>query len=163
MMRALAIALCLGCAACPGPASGGGAQNGGSNGANPCADNPCGQTPSLYDRLGGLPNIRQVVDELIGTVAADARINTFFAHSNIRELKLHLVEHICVSAGGPCEYRGRDMKTAHEGLGVTEAHYSALVENLEKTLDKFGVPEKEQIELIDVLAASKADIIGNPQ
>ena len=53
------------------------------------------------------------------------------------------------------------MKSAHEGLGVTEAHYSALVENLEKTLDKFGVPKKEQVELIDALSTSKADIIGN--
>src|SRR5471032_643075 len=79
---------------------------------------------SLYDRLGGKPAITAVVDEFVGRVAADTRINHYFAAaaSNPAELasfKGKLVDQICQAAGGPCKYTGKDMKTAHEGMGIT--------------------------------------------
>lgn len=159
MRCVLALGLCALAVGCPGSATDGDTRPDPPVNGNPCGENPCAQGESLYERLGGLSSIRQVVDELIGTVAADGRISGFFQNADIRALKVNLVDHICKTTGGPCEYKGRDMKAAHEGLGVTEAHYSALVENLEKTLDKFGVPDKEQLELIEVLSATKAEIV----
>jgi hemoglobin len=71
---------------------------------------------SLYERLGGQPAVVAVVDEFVGNVAKDKRINGFFAHTDITNLKTKLVEQICAATGGPCTYTGRDMKTAHAGL-----------------------------------------------
>ncbi|MFN3749932.1 MAG: group I truncated hemoglobin [Thiobacillus sp.] len=115
---------------------------------------------NLYDRLGGKPAIQAVVDDFIGNVAADQRINGFFANTNIPRLNSMLVDQICEATGGPCKYTGRDMKTAHAGMGVTEAHFNALVENLVKSLNKFKVPEKEKTELLTALAAMKGDIVA---
>lgn len=115
---------------------------------------------SLYDRLGGKPAIQAVVDDFIGNVAADGRINGFFANTNIPRLNSMLVNQICEATGGPCKYTGRDMKTAHAGMGVTDAHFNALVENLVKSLDKFKVPTKEKNELLTALASMKGDIVG---
>lgn len=115
---------------------------------------------SLYERLGGKPAIQAVVDDFIGNVAADQRINGFFANTNIPRLNSMLVDQICEATGGPCKYTGRDMKTAHAGMGVTDAHFNALVENLVKSLDKFKVPEKEKSELLAALAAMKGDIVA---
>lgn len=115
---------------------------------------------SLYDRLGGKPAIQAVVDDFIGNVAADPRINGFFANTNIPRLNSMLVNQICEATGGPCKYTGRDMKTAHAGMGVTDAHFNALVENLVKSLDKFKVPTKEKNELLTALASMKGDIVG---
>ncbi|MFZ5574351.1 MAG: group 1 truncated hemoglobin [Pseudomonadota bacterium] len=115
---------------------------------------------SLYDRLGGKPAIQAVVDDFIGNVAADGRINGFFANTNIPRLNNMLVNQICEATGGPCKYTGRDMKTAHAGMGVTDAHFNALVENLVKSLDKFKVPAKEKNELLTALASMKGDIVG---
>jgi hemoglobin len=50
---------------------------------------------SLYDRLGGQPAITAVVDDFVGNVAADNRINGFFAKTDIPRLKRLLVEQIC--------------------------------------------------------------------
>ncbi len=69
-----------------------------------------GQTRTLYDRLGGYPAISAVVDDFVKNVAADKRINKFFANANIDRLKARLVEQICQGTGGPCVYTGRDMK-----------------------------------------------------
>lgn len=115
---------------------------------------------SLYERLGGKPAIQAVVDDFIGNVAADNRINGFFANANIPRLNSMLVNQICEATGGPCKYTGRDMKSAHAGMGVTEAHFNALVEDLVKSLNKFNVPEKEKNELLSALASMKGDIVG---
>lgn len=41
------------------------------------------KAPTLYERLGGQPAIDAVVDDFVANVAADPRINRFFANSNI--------------------------------------------------------------------------------
>ena len=115
---------------------------------------------SLYDRLGGQPAVTAVVDDFVGNVAADSRINGFFARTDIPRLKKNLVDQICAGTGGPCTYSGRDMKSAHKGMNITDAQFGALVEDLVKTLDKFKVPEKEKGELLGVLGPMKPQIVG---
>jgi hemoglobin len=115
--------------------------------------------PSLYQRLGGTPAITAVVDDFVGNVAADRRINRFFAHTDIARLKFHLVQQICAGTGGPCFYTGRDMRTTHAGMGIRSRHFNALVQDLGKTLKKFKVPAREQNELVAILAPMKKDIV----
>jgi len=115
---------------------------------------------SLYDRLGGKDAITAVVDDFVGNVAADKRINGFFAHTDIPRLKKNLVDQLCAATGGPCTYTGRDMRTAHKGMGITDADFNALVEDLTKSLNKFNVPAKEQGELLGILGPLKPQIVG---
>jgi hemoglobin len=75
------------------------------------------------------------------------------------EFKAKLVDQICEASGGPCKYTGKDMKTAHAGMGITDADFNALVEDLVATLDKFKVPAKEKSELLAVLGPMKKDIV----
>ena len=125
-----------------------------------CASPMQAASPSLYDRLGGQTAITAVVDDFVGNVAADKRINGFFANTDIPRLKRLLVEQICAGTGGPCTYTGRDMRTAHTGMRITDAHFNALVEDLVKSLDKFKVPQREKDELLAVLGPMKPDIVG---
>lgn len=128
-------------------------------GLSACADNKKMEEASLYDRLGGKEAITAVVDEFVANVAADQRINGFFAGADIPGLKGHLVDQICQASGGPCTYSGKDMKSAHQGMGVKEEHFNALVEDLIAALDKFKVPEKEKNELLGLLGPMKGDIV----
>jgi hemoglobin len=117
------------------------------------------QQKSLYERLGGQPAITAVVDQFVANVAADKRINTFFANTDIPGLKSKLVDQVCQASGGPCTYTGKDMKTVHQGMGIKEADFSALVEDLVAALDQFKVPDKEKEELLGLLAPMKSDIV----
>ncbi len=114
---------------------------------------------SLYERLGGRPAITAVVDEFVGRVAKDSRINSRFANANIPKLKVRLVEQICQVSGGPCTYMGQDMKTAHAGMGISNAEFGALVEDLIAALNQFNVPKQEKDELLGALAALQSDIV----
>jgi len=115
---------------------------------------------TLYDRLGGKGAITAVVDDFVGNVAGDRRINGFFAKADVPRLKVNLVDQICQATGGPCVYKGRDMKTAHKGMGISDGDFNALVEDLVKSLDKFSVPAKEKGELLGILGPLKPQIVG---
>jgi hemoglobin len=115
--------------------------------------------PSLYDRLGGYNAISAVVDDFIGNVAADKRINKFFAKANVPRLKARLVEQLCQASGGPCYYTGGDMKSVHAGMGVCNKDFDALVGDLVKSLNKFKVPKAEQKEIASVLLPMRKDIV----
>jgi len=117
------------------------------------------QEKSLYERLGGKAAITAVVDDFVGRVAADNRINSFFATTDIPRLKMNLVNQICEASGGPCKYTGQDMKTTHRGMGITNAQFDALVGDLVATLDEFKIAEKEKNELLSVLGPMRKDIM----
>jgi hemoglobin len=121
---------------------------------------PAKKEASLYQRLGGQPAITAVIDDFVANVAADERINGRFAKTDIPRLKKLLVEQVCAGTGGPCQYTGRDMKTAHKGMRLQEAEFTALVEDLGKSLNKFKVAKQEQDELLAILGPMKPDIVG---
>ncbi|MGH6816096.1 MAG: group I truncated hemoglobin [Hyphomicrobiaceae bacterium] len=116
---------------------------------------------SLYERLGGEKAVVAVVDDFVTNVSKDKRINHFFIKAKTDPVKLKklLTEQICQAAGGPCKYTGRDMKTAHKGMGVADKDFNVMVEDLNKTLRKLKVPAKERKELVGLLAPMKKDIV----
>jgi hemoglobin len=114
---------------------------------------------SLYDRLGGYNAISAVVDDFVANVAADKRINKFFAKANVPRLKARLTDQLCQASGGPCVYTGADMKTAHAGMGIRNKDFDALVQDLVKSLNKFKVPAAEQKEIASVLLPMRKDIV----
>jgi hemoglobin len=114
---------------------------------------------SLYQRLGGRPAIVAVVNDFVGNVARDRRINGFFANTDIPRLKRLLVQQICAASGGPCTYEGRSMREAHRGLGVRNRDFDALVQDLVISLNKFNVGPREQRELLGTLGQLRPQIV----
>jgi hemoglobin len=122
---------------------------------------------SLYDRLGQKKAITAVVDEFVGRVAGDKRINGFFAATasdpkRLATFKMNLVNQICQASGGPCKYTGKDMKAAHMGMGISTADFNALVEDLVGALDRFNVGQHEKDQLLAALGPMKSDIVEKP-
>lgn len=121
--------------------------------------------PSLYKRLGGYDAIAAVTDDFIGRLAADPEIKPFFAgHAtdSLNRIRQHVVDQLCAATGGPCVYTGRDMKTSHAGLGITEKNWLSGVNHLVATLDRFKVPAKEKDEVLASVSALKKDIVEKP-
>ena len=124
---------------------------------------PKAPAPSLYKQLGGREGIALVVDDFVANVVADNRINARFKGlppAEVFKLKSHLADQICDASGGPCAYLGRDMKTTHKGMFITEAEWNATVEALVKALDKHNVPANAKNALLAALGPMKPDIVG---
>jgi hemoglobin len=119
--------------------------------------------PTLYKRLGGREGIALVVGDFVTNMTGDSRVNARFKDMKgpeVEKLKSNLADQICDATGGPCSYVGRDMKTTHRGMKITEAEWTATVENLSKALDKQKVDPKDKSELLGLLGPMKADIVG---
>jgi hemoglobin len=122
-----------------------------------CASAPPQAT--LYHRLGGLPTIRKVVDDFVLRLRSDQRVSDFFANSNVPLIREQLTQLFCQVAGGPCTYLGADMKTAHVGMGLSNADFDAVAEDLGASLDGAKVPEREKKELLAILGKMRTDIV----
>lgn len=120
---------------------------------------------SLYDRLGGVYAIATVVDDFIDRVMADDRLNANpkvdEAHHKVPPagFKYLVTEQVCEATGGPQRYTGKTMADSHDELGITEGEWQAFLDDFRQTLDKFSVPEQEQVELFAIVESTKADIV----
>ena len=119
--------------------------------------------PTLYKRLGGREGIALVVGDFVTNMAGDSRVNARFKGmkgEDVEKLKSNIADQICDATGGPCSYLGRDMKTTHKGMNISEAEWNATVENLGKALDTMKVGATEKNELLSALGPMKKDIVG---
>jgi hemoglobin len=121
--------------------------------------------PSLYKQLGGYDAIAAVTDDMIGRLVADPKLSKFFVgldDEHKAQVRQHFVDFICAKTGGPCLYTGRDMKTTHAGLHITEDEWNAAVADLGATEDKFNIPPDVRKQLGALLGQIKADIVTAP-
>ena len=123
------------------------------------------ETPSLYERLGGVFAIAAVVDDFIDRVMSDPRLNANpkvdEAHHKVHPagFKYLVTEQVCWATGGPQTYTGRSMAESHEHLDINEVEWQAFLEDFRTTLDKFEVPAAEQAELFAIVESTKSDIV----
>ena len=113
---------------------------------------------TLYDDLGGRPGLTRIADGMLQRVQADPRVKDKFDDANIERLQGLLMLQFCVVSGGPCTYPGRNMKAAHADLDLAPRHFTALVEDLQDSMDAEGVPFRTQNRLIALLAPMHRDI-----
>jgi hemoglobin len=131
------------------------------------AQAPKAAEKSLFDRLGGKPAVEAVANGLVDRILKDTRVNKWFAHAsstpeNTKAYKTTLTSFICKAVGGPCEYKGLDMTTAHKGRGVTDDAFKAVAEDLSATLDSLKVPAKEKGEVMTLVGGLKSMIVQAP-
>jgi hemoglobin len=120
-----------------------------------------GQT--LYQRLGGYDVIASIIDDLLSRMRNDPKMQRFGAGrgtDSLARARQLLVDQICALTGGPCVYIGRDMKTSHAGLHITESEWDTNLQYTLQALDKHRIPAKEKAEFIALFERYRADIVG---
>jgi hemoglobin len=113
----------------------------------------------LVAAFGGRDGIRRIAIRTVELSEADPRIaDIFVAHDMVR-LKRTLDEQFCYLLGAGCDYTGRNMRTAHNGMGVSKADMNALVENLQAAMREAKVPFAAQNRLLAKLAPMSKDVV----
>lgn len=117
---------------------------------------------TLYSRLGGYDAVAAVVDDLMGRLAEDEQVGRVLEHipdTRFRDVRQRMVDFLCETTGGPCIYRGKDMLTAHRGMGLTDSDWKKTVVHLKATLNKFNVPSREKTEVLQAISSLKSAIV----
>jgi hemoglobin len=117
------------------------------------------QSDQLYKSLGEKPGLTALMDDFMVRLLADPRTAPFFKPTNQQHIKEMLVVQFCMVSGGPCTYKGVDMKTAHAQLDITKGDFNALVEVLQLSMDARGIPFPAQNALLAKLAPMHRDVI----
>lgn len=115
---------------------------------------------SLYARLGQRPGIEAVMTDFVGRAAKDPRLAPRFAKTDAKALIAKLTDQVCAATGGPCRYTGKDMKTAHAGMKITNREWNITGAHMMAAMRAKRVPRKEQQEVMTLLGSMKADIVG---
>ena len=127
------------------------------------ASKPSPLKRSLYDRLGGEKGITKVVGDFVANVAADPDIKEkhkrHFQEGDVAALKKKLIDQIGQATGGPQKYTGKDMRSAHKGLAITDKDFDALVADLVKALDNNGVGNADKDELLTMLGGMRGEVV----
>jgi len=117
---------------------------------------------SLYERMGGYDAIAAATDELLRRLTSDPDIGVYWRGHSTDSMKRDrqlIVDFLCEAIGGPVVYRGRDMRTSHQGLRITQRNWDILVAHTVATLDHFAVQEPEKQEFLDCAASLFDDIV----
>jgi hemoglobin len=120
---------------------------------------------SLYHRLGGYDGIAALADDLIGRLMRDPQLGIYWKgkcrDSLSKELKL-LIDFLCAAFGGPVTYTGRDMKTCHLGLGISESDWRVFIGHTIATLDALALAEREKNDFLSAAASLKGEVVEAP-
>ncbi|MES2527724.1 MAG: group 1 truncated hemoglobin [Bdellovibrionota bacterium] len=113
-----------------------------------------------FEDFGGKEGLVKVVDDTMINLLADSKTKPFFEKADQTRIKEKLVEQFCVELNGPCTYTGQTMKRSHKGHDINSGHFYALVESLQKAMDKNRIPQRAQNKLLSKLAPMHKDIIN---
>ena len=113
----------------------------------------------LFRTFGEKPGLVKLMDDFMLRLEADPRTGPHFKEANKKRVKEQLVEQFCQVTGGPCVYKGADMKSAHADLEIGKRDFNALVEVLQQAMDAQDIPFRAQNQLLAQLAHMHRDII----
>ena len=121
---------------------------------------PAAASDALYRALGSEAGVARLVDAALARIHADLRINLFFEHTDLADLRRLLIEQICAASGGPCSYTGRSMEEAHSGMNLSEADFAAFVEDLVAAMDEVRLAAPTQRQVLALFGPMQAQIVG---
>jgi hemoglobin len=93
---------------------------------------------SLYDQLGGEKGLAVIVADFYSRLSLDRFLAVWFDAVDGTSLQFHLRGYFAVAFGGPEAYRGRSLRHAHSGLGITGTAFDAVLAHLAATLADSG-------------------------
>ena len=109
--------------------------------------------------FGSQDGIRRIAERTVDLSRQDPRIAEIFVAHDMVRLKRTLFEQFCYILNAGCDYSGRTMASAHEGMGVEKRDLNALVENLQQAMREESVPFPAQNRFLAKLAPMSNEVI----
>ncbi|MFC0775502.1 group I truncated hemoglobin [Terrimonas alba] len=120
---------------------------------------PTTQKPSLYERLGGEQGLRKIVNDILDKNFSNPKIGHHFKNVDMDKLKQLVFEFFSMGIGGSHIYTGRDMRSAHADLGISQRDFSLGNDDVSEALKENGVSKAEIDEVIGILNSMKGDVV----
>ena len=120
-------------------------------------------TASLYDRLGGQIAVLAAVDIFYKKVLDDPLTKPYFSGLDMKVQIQKQIAFMTWAFGGPAEYKGRDLRTAHAGLvqkGLNDSHFDAVAGHLAATLRELGLGDDLIQEALGIVGSQRDAVLN---
>ncbi len=117
---------------------------------------------SLYERLGGYEGVAAFANDLLSRLQGDSQLGRFWHNrgsDGVAREKQLLIDFLCANAGGPHYYTGRDMKTSHIGMKISESDWSIFLDHAGGTMKALALPQQECDDVGAFVTSLKDDIV----
>lgn len=114
---------------------------------------------SLYERLGGRERIRQITEDVWINHVNNPDVSARYANSDAEKVKALVTEFVCWGTGGPAQYSGKDMLTAHRTMNISHREFMAVIDDVMRALEKNKIGKQEQNEMLGLLMSLKDQVI----
>lgn len=118
------------------------------------------QDKSLYDSIGGEAAVDAAVDVFYRKVLSDPSISHYFDTVDMDRQRAKQKAFLTYAFGGPNAYSGKDMRTAHARMKLTEADFNAVMGHLGATLKELGVPDELIGKAAAIAMSVKNDVLN---
>ena len=116
---------------------------------------------SLYDRIGGEKKVRAIVEDIWNNHSANPIVKDRFAKSNPVYVKQMVFEIFAAATGATdVKYHGKDMKSAHAGMNISEMEFNAVVDDVLAACASHGVEQQELNEILAILWSVRKEIVN---
>ena len=118
---------------------------------------------SLYERIGGADAVDAAVDLFYRKVLTDADVSHFFDTTDMDGQRAKQKSFLTMAFGGPHEYTGQDMRTAHAKLvedGLNDSHFDKVAGHLQATLEELGVDAGAIGEVMAIAGSTRDDVLN---
>jgi hemoglobin len=120
---------------------------------------------TLFERLGGTPGITVIVDDVIEAHMNNPAINARFIPyqdqpERFAKIRQHTIDFFSAGSGGPVEYKGRDMRSTHQGMNISAAEYMHVMDDIMGVLEKHNIDEQSKKDVLAILWSLKGTIIS---
>ena len=131
----------------------------------------------LFERLGGLKGIEAIVDDIVELHMSNPNVKSRFLplkdnpehfaedregeqlHQRLAEVRQHLISFLAFGSGGPVEYKGKDMTSAHKGMNISNGEYMTVVDDIMTALDKNNIDEQTKKDVLFIAYSLKATMV----
>lgn len=117
---------------------------------------------TLYERIGGEDKARAIVSDIWDNHSKNPIVKDRFANSNPAYVKELVFQIFAAATGAPdVKYSGKDMKSAHAGMNISEMEFNAVVDDVLAACKSNGVAQQEQNEVLAILWSVRKDIVNS--
>ncbi len=129
---------------------------------------------SLYERLGGIYPITLVVDRFSDEVVDNPKVGKGSPNEALDDWSTNHLDRlpglkymrslwVANVSGGPFEYTGKDLGTAHARFHIKPEEFDEVASELRRALEHYGVPEREKEEAMAAFISHKDEVTGGSE
>lgn len=97
---------------------------------------------TAFDRIGGEPVVRPIIDRFVARIFEDRIIGFLFVGKDPARVRAHEYEHAAASLGASVPYTGRPIGALHRPFRINAGQFRRRLAILRQELERAGVPEE---------------------